>query len=88
MVRHNICTINIDIMQKQPSREEVISNQLSNIILIVWAALGIFSLGLSIFCFARTGTIAQKILGVFMAILFGPFYLLYYRFSETYCKVI
>ena len=68
--------------------DELTSIQLTNIALIVWAGLGLFAFGLSIFCFGRSGTTAQKVLGLFLALLLGPFYLLYYRFSETYCKVI
>ena len=68
--------------------DELTSIQLTIIALIVWSGLGIFAFGLSIFCFGRSGTTAQKILGLFLALLFGPFYLLYYRFSETYCKII
>jgi hypothetical protein len=72
--------------QKYP--DELTSTQLVNIVLIVWSGLGLFAFGLSIFCFNRSGTTAQKVLGLLLALLFGPFYLLYYRFSETYCKVI
>ena len=68
--------------------DELTSIQLTNIALIVWSGLGLFAFGLSIFCFGRSGTTAQKVLGLFLALLLGPFYLLYYRFSETYCKVI
>lgn len=68
--------------------DELTSIQLANIALIVWSGLGLFAFGLSIFCFGRSGTTAQKVLGLILALLFGPFYLLYYRFSETYCKVI
>lgn len=68
--------------------DELTSIQLTNIALIVWSGLGLFAFGLSIFCFGRSGTTAQKVLGLFLALLFGPFYLLYYRFSETYCKRI
>ncbi len=68
--------------------DELTSTQLVNIALIVWAGLGLFAFGLSIFCFGRSGSIAQKVLGLALAFIFGPFYLLYYRFSETYCKII
>ncbi len=68
--------------------DELTSIQLTNIVLIVWATLGLFAFGLSIFCFGRSGTTSQKVFGLLLALLFGPFYLLYYRFSETYCKII
>ncbi len=68
--------------------DELTSIQLTNIVLIIWAALGLFAFGLSILCFGRTGTTSQKIFGLLLALLFGPFYLLYYRLSETYCKII
>jgi ABC-type Co2+ transport system permease subunit len=68
--------------------DELTSIQLTNIVLIVWAVLGLFAFGLSIFCFGHSGTTSQKVFGLLLAILFGPFYILYYRFSETYCKII
>jgi hypothetical protein len=37
-------------------------------------------------CFGSSGTMVEKIIGLLLALFFGPFYFIYYKFSNTYCK--
>lgn len=53
---------------------------------IVWAALGLSGLVMSGVCFTRKGgTTSENILGLLLALCFGPFYWFYKLGSSTYC---
>jgi hypothetical protein len=52
----------------------------------IWSLIGIIAFILSLVCFGYSGTFGQKILGLVISVVFGPFYFLYYYFSGSYCK--
>ena len=52
----------------------------------IWGLIGIIAFLLSLVCFGYSGTFGQKILGLVISLVFGPFYFLYYYFSGSYCK--
>ena len=53
---------------------------------VVWVCLGLAGLGMSLFCLTRKGgTTSENILGILLAMCFGPFYWLYRLGSSTYC---
>jgi Zn-dependent protease with chaperone function len=52
----------------------------------IWSLIGIIAFLLSLVCFGYSGTFGQKILGLVISLVFGPFYFLYYYFSGSYCK--
>ena len=52
----------------------------------IWSLIGIIAFILSLVCFGYSGTFGQKILGLVISLVFGPFYFLYYYFSGSYCK--
>lgn len=54
--------------------------------LFFWVILGFAAFITSIICFGRTGSTAEKIIGLLLAIFFGPFYFLFYAFNEGYCR--
>ena len=56
------------------------------ILMFIWALIGIFAFILSLICFGRSGTLLEKILGLFLAIFFGPFYFIFYMFNTKYCR--
>lgn len=65
-------------------------NSLSiSLFLLIWAITGIIAFVLSLICFTKSGgTMAQNIVGLVLAILFGPFYLVYYflmKKDKGYC---
>ena len=56
------------------------------IIVGVWVILGFIAFVLSLTCFGKSGTLADKIVGLLLALLFGPFYFIYYFVMKDYCK--
>lgn len=56
------------------------------VFLLFWIISGIAAFFMSILCFAYSGTVLEKIGGFAIAILFGPFYWIYYAFVKSYCK--
>uniref|UniRef100_A0A6C0KLF8 Uncharacterized protein n=1 Tax=viral metagenome TaxID=1070528 RepID=A0A6C0KLF8_9ZZZZ len=56
------------------------------ILIILWVLLGIIAFIKSILCFGSSSSALEKILGLVLAILFGPLYFLYFYISPKYCK--
>ena len=54
--------------------------------IFVWVFIGLFAFILSLVCFARSGSAFEKIMGLLLAIFFGPFYFLFYVFNKEYCR--
>jgi len=52
----------------------------------LWVLLGIIAFVKSILCFSSSSTLTEKIIGLILAVLFGPFYFLYFYLNPTYCK--
>lgn len=53
-----------------------------------WAILGITGFIMSIICFGRSGSSLKHIIGLLLAIFFGPIYWIFYFFVPDYCKRI
>jgi cytochrome b subunit of formate dehydrogenase len=56
------------------------------IIVIFWVILGITGFIMSIICFGRSGTTTQHVVGLLLAIFFGPIYWIFYLAVPDYCK--
>jgi len=56
------------------------------IIIFIWAILGIAGFIMSIVCFGRSGTTTQHVVGLLLAIFFGPIYWIFYFAVPDYCK--
>ena len=56
------------------------------IFLIIFAMLGLYSIIKSLMCFGKSGSTAEKVIGVLIAFFTGPFYLLYLNFNTGYCE--
>lgn len=52
---------------------------------IIWVILGVIAFIYSIYCFSKNGSPTENILGLVLAIFFGPFYFLYLYFAKSYC---
>jgi uncharacterized membrane-anchored protein len=61
-------------------------NALMLSIILIWTLSGILAFIFSIVCFWRTGTPVEKVIGLLIAILMGPFYFLYFLLMKDYCK--
>jgi len=51
-----------------------------------WMLSGITAFVASLFCFARSGTMREKVLGLLIAILTGPFFWAYVLSMKGYCR--
>lgn len=69
-----------NIKELIPEGKIVISGIL--ILLFLW----IISFIASMTCFGKSGSTLEKIMGVLLAIFFGPFYFLFYAFNGNYCR--
>lgn len=55
------------------------------LVVVIWALLGIAGFIMSLVCLGRSGTVLQHVIGITLAVLFGPFYWLYYMMAGSYC---
>jgi len=53
---------------------------------LLYSVLGLIAFVKSILCFSANSSTSEKIIGFILAILFGPFYFLYYYLNPKYCK--
>lgn len=61
---------------------------LSILFFVVWIIGGIAAFIMSLVCFGKGGSTTEKVIGLLLAIFFGPFYFIYLYASSTYCKSI
>ena len=77
---------------QQPQYEEQEKKSSGKIILLIiiaiWVILGIAGFIMSIVCFGRSGSTSQHVVGLLLAILFGPIYWIFYFVVPDYCKRI
>ena len=53
----------------------------------IWSILGVLAFFTSLICFGfRSSSIDQKVLGLLISIILGPFYWLYFYFAKDYCR--
>ena len=58
------------------------------IFILVWLIASIDALVYSLMCFGYSGDTMEKVIGVVIAFFTGPFYFIYYKYSNTYCKAL
>ena len=51
-----------------------------------WVLMGLIAFIYSLFCFSKSGTMGQKVIGLLLSMLIGPFYFIYVYASSNYCK--
>jgi len=56
------------------------------IFLLLWGLIGLIAFIMSLICFGRSGTLSEKIIGLLLAIFFGPLYFIFYIFNKKYCR--
>lgn len=52
----------------------------------LWLASAFLGFVMSLFCFGFSGSFAEKVLGLLLALLLGPFYFIYYFSDGEYCR--
>lgn len=55
-------------------------------LVIIWALAGIAAFVYSLYCFTKSGTTADKVLGLIIAMVAGPFYFIYVAVYQAYCR--
>jgi hypothetical protein len=73
----------INEKENNPLQKSII---LIYIFILLWALLGLIAFIMSLVCFGRSGTLVEKILGLLLAVFFGPLYFIFYVFNTKYCK--
>ncbi len=63
-----------------------VTMQLFAIFIFAWTMIGILAFIWSLYCFNKSGSIQQKVLGLLFAIFIGPLFFIYYKYSPSYCK--
>ncbi len=56
------------------------------VLVTVWILAGIAAFVYSLYCFTKSGTTAEKILGFILAMIAGPFYFIYVAMYKAYCR--
>lgn len=78
-------------MNQQKEEEVVVFSEPSStsktamLILFIWALLGVLAFITSLVCFAYDGSFMQNWVGFLTAIVLGPFYWIFYAYSDGYC---
>ena len=56
------------------------------LVLGLWVLSGFIAFLYSLTCFGTSSTNTEKIIGVLLALCFGPFYFIYLYFNTSYCR--
>lgn len=77
----------VENMESKSILPEKIVNTFLNIgiFVIIWITIGIIAFIVSLFCFEFSGSMSEKIIGLLLAIFFGPFYFIYFYLNKNYC---
>ncbi len=55
--------------------------------IVIWSILGVLAFFTSLICFGfRSSSLDQKVLGLLVSLVLGPFYWLYFFFNKDYCR--
>jgi len=54
-------------------------------LVVLWVIAGLTAALMSLVCFGYKGSSADKVIGLLVAIVLGPFYWFYYAFNGAYC---
>ena len=70
---------------EQPSKKTTVVGWLIVFGVIAYVIAGFLAYVWSIACIGRTGSFGANVGGIILAIVFGPFYWLYFIFHKGYC---
>lgn len=77
-----------ELVAGSPPESRITHNFILTVIMFVWFVWGLMWIMAWIFglwCFAYNGTFMQNWVGLLTAILMGPFYWIYYVYTDGYC---
>ena len=76
----------IERYEEEKSSDNKVASTIIISIIIIWLLSGLAAFIWSLVCFGRTGTTAQKVIGLLISFFLGPFYWIYFWASSDYCK--
>jgi hypothetical protein len=56
------------------------------VLAFIWVVAGIAAFIVSLMCFGKRGPLSHQVIGVILAVLFGPFYWIYFIVDKKYCR--
>jgi hypothetical protein len=79
------------VEHKKTEEEETGKSGVATLIIVlllvfVWFILGVVAFVWSLLCFGKSGTSVDHIVGLLLALFFGPFYFIYYGVKKNYCR--
>jgi len=75
------------IFTSEPEQKKLFGLSLAvAIFAIIWFLIGFIAFIYSLICFGKSGSILDKLVGLFLAVSFGPFYFIYLFFYKSYCR--
>lgn len=77
----------VPVAPAQPTQSNNNSRGILILILVgAWVLSGLIAFIYSLYCFSKSGTTGEKVLGLLLSMLIGPFYFIYVYVSSSYCK--
>jgi hypothetical protein len=64
----------------------IVGSILLLIVMLIWMISGGIAFIMSIVCFFYDSSLNEKVIGLLLALLVGPFYWLYYVYNSAYCN--
>jgi hypothetical protein len=77
-----------EVKREEEAKEVAKIGVTAAIIFVIWSLIGLAAFVMSIVCFGRSGTTGQHVVGLLLAMFFGPFYWIFYGVSPDYCNKI
>ena len=85
----NIINQDKSTQNKEDDTEANTKSKVMGIFILVfiglWVLLGVIGFIHSLICLGYESTFTDKVLGLIIALLFGPFFYVYYYFNKSYC---
>lgn len=75
---------NVRIIQ-EAKKEQTATLTAAALFALIWGLAGFAAFVTSLICFGRSGTMGQQVAGLVIAVLFGPFYWVYFTSVKSYC---
>lgn len=54
--------------------------------IVFWVVVGVWAFVMSLICFGRSGSTAEKVIGLLLAWITGPFFWIYFVYNKGYCN--
>lgn len=58
------------------------------LVVVIWLIMGFSAFIMSLICFGRSGSTAEKVVGLLISFFIGPFYWIYFLVVKSYCSKV